>query len=350
MKQLRLYVIVVFVLLIPSYLITVSLDSDDTVITINGIPVPRGEYELFLNRNIAGTYNHFHLKSGVQDHPDFWKTSYGGQTPSDYIKEKTVKQLIDVKVRQHLAIEMRLISNFTFETFQNQWKQDNLNRKAKYESGEVVYGPVENSLPTFYDYYLSKLFIELEEKLNQTRFRGSEQELKLYYEKNKEKWFKYTPGIEVEYLEFGYRGSLERDKVHAEALSISKETSRDKSLKKLTSDALYDHKTFTSKETITGEDNPDQLIKELALRLNTGEVKVMEGRANAAIYLMRCLSREKDEFLPFCEVQEDVLWYYQKEQYQRLIKNLNSNAEVTINRSVYQGLEVGGTTPENKTL
>ncbi len=330
------------VVIIPLLLLAPSSRDENVVAHINGMPVPVAEFELFLNRNIADTYNHFFQQWGARDHLDFWKTPYGGQTPAEYIREKTIKQLIDVKVKQHLAVDMGLVPDFTFDTFLQWWEENNLKRQVKHEAGEVVYGPIENSLMEYYEYYFSNLFIQLGNELNQTQFRIDEAGLELYFEANKEKWFRYTPGIEVEYLEFHYQSSPERDEAYAKALAMSESVSSGESISKLTAGLTsvhYGHRTFTDKE-ITGEDNPDHQRRELAFRLEKGEIRVMYGNENSSIYLMQCLTREEDQIYLFNEVKDDVLWYYQKEKYERLMERLRSEVRVSFHQLIYEDLDL----------
>ena len=352
MKRIRLHRIMAFVpavIIISLLLLAPSSKNENVVVHINGMPVPVAEFELFLNRNIAGTYNYFFQQWGAQDHPGFWKTTYGGQTPAEFAREKTIQQLLEVKVKQQLAVEMGLVPGFTFDSLLLWWEEDNLKRKAKHEAGEVVYGPIENSLAEYYQYYFSNLFIRLRDELNQTQFKIDEAGLGVYFEANKEKWFKYTPGIEVEYLEFPYQSPPERDKAYAKALAVSKNRLPGVSLSKLVdgfASVHYGHRMFTDQE-ITGEDNPDHQRRELAFRLEKGEARVMDGNENSSIYLMHCMDRKEDKIYPFHEVKNDVAWYYQKEKYERLIASLRSEARVSVHPSVYEGLDIFKETPRH---
>ncbi|MEM8566138.1 MAG: hypothetical protein AAGF85_06725 [Bacteroidota bacterium] len=325
-------------------LISASSVESDAVMTINGIQVSKEEFELSLYRNVAHTYNYFHLKWGAEDHPDFWQTSYEGETPSSYIKERTINQLIDLKVKQRLAVELGLIPDFTYDTFVKWWKQDNLDRKTRHETGKAVYGPLESSLANFYKYYYSNLFIKLQDQLNQTRFKIDDSQLASFYEVNKEKWFTYTPSVEVEYVEYRYQGQLEENRVYQEVVSDKKKMENGTSLKEAIPGSTpliqYHRKTYTSHEKIFGEDNPNHFIKQLAFNLTEGDIKIMHASETSSIYLMKCLNKANEKIYSLNEVEDELLWYYRKSQYDNLIKDLSLRADVVIRRPVYDNLQI----------
>ncbi|MEM7107727.1 MAG: hypothetical protein AAF519_05830 [Bacteroidota bacterium] len=338
--------VITFVLLggVTLSLISASSVKSDAVMTISGIHVSKEEFELSLNCNVAHTYNYFHLTWGAEDHPGFWQTSYGGETPSSYIKKRTTNQLVDLKIKQHLAIELGLISNFTYDTLVKWWKQDNLDRKTRHESGKAIYGPVESSLINFYKYYYSNLFNKLQDQLNQTRFKLDESQLASFYEINKERWFTYTPSVEVEYVEYRYQGQLEKDRVYQEAASNKRKTENGTSLKEvIPGDSpliQYHHKTYTNDEKIFGEDNPNRLIKQLAFNLTEGDLKIMHVRETSSVYLMKCLRKANEKIYSLREVEDELLWYYRKSRYDSLIKDLSLCADVVIHRPIYDNLQI----------
>jgi len=101
------------------------------VLTINGITVPEAEYRLFLQQNKAITYNHFFQKYGLEKDENFWKTSYQGESPAVFIKERTNDRLIEIKTLQKYAATLRIVKPFNYDTLVNDWKLDNKNRLTK---------------------------------------------------------------------------------------------------------------------------------------------------------------------------------------------------------------------------
>ena len=316
---------------------------DSTIITINGMPVPEAEFRLHLNRNIAMTYNYFSQKHNASDHADFWETSYVGEVPLEYIKTKTLGQLIHIKTLQKLAIDEGVIPGFDYDDFLGWWKEDNRERKAKYEAGEIVFGPIQSSVEDYYDYLFSNLVIKLKDKLNQTGFEATDSELKSHYEMIKEKYFRYTPAVEIAYLEFPYQTSSQMEETLEQALAARKSVLEGEALKSLTAKLIsagYGRSTYSDTMTIIGEDNPDHERRKLALQLQPDDVEVFNSKENSAVYLIQCLNRSPEKIYSFTNMKQDVLWYYQKARYDELLSRLKQSAVVRINQPLFQSIIV----------
>ncbi|MEQ9290182.1 MAG: peptidylprolyl isomerase [Cyclobacteriaceae bacterium] len=335
--SLVLAILCIFLLFSP------STHQEHPVVTINNIPIPEDEFRLQMNKNIAATHNHFFLQWGVNNHHNFWETTYGYQTPLEYIKDKTLEELVDVKVKQKLAVEIGLSPEFTFEDLSTWWKQDNIDRKTKQAEGKAVYGPVENTLEMYHQYFFSNLFIKLQSELNEVSFTPSDDDLRSYFNRNKKELFQYTPEVEVEYLEFPYKSISEKKIAFEEALTAREKIQNGTSIKELRSDSrevFFGHQVYSDEDKIIGEDNPDQQLKKLAFRLNVGDVEVVDGRENYSVYLMHCISRATDTTYSFDEVKNDVVWHYQQEKYTILIDSLKRNANIEINEPLYKSIKV----------
>lgn len=317
----------------------------NSVVTINGMPVPEDEYKLHLSSSIAITYNYFHHKYGAKDHDDFWTTSYEGEVPLEYVKAKTNEKLIHIKVLQKLAIEEGLIHDFHYDDFLVKWDEDNRRGKATHEAGGIIYGPIKNSIRNYYNYLFSNLVIKLKRKLNQTRFAASDSTLKSYYETIKGEYFRYTPSIEVAYLEFPYKSSSQKEIALKEAHAAQKRVLEGAAVEALTGEfplAHYGRVTYSDTALIYGEENPDRVRRKLALQLNPGDIKVLytQESMNSGIYLMQCLGRSPERTLSFSTVKQDVLWYYQEAKYSKLVDSLKQNAVVRFNQTLYQSIKI----------
>ncbi len=329
----------------------VNIPDDSTLLVINDIQVPVEEYQLYLNRNIAITHNYFHNKYGSYDPEGFWEHSFNGENsvyrenpvngenPLEYLKTVTLEQVVHIKSIQRYAMDIQLIPEFDFNDVKKWWKEDNQSRIEKHNNGEVVFGPVETSLKEYMDYLFSNLVIRLKDYLNNHEFRASDNELESYYQEIKGQNFKYTPSITVEYLEFYRDGDTDRIKMHEQALSINQKIEEGASMKELTAGlkgVKYRQQSFSDSLPIIGEDNPDHDILAYSLQLQLNESKIFFSETNSAIYLMHCTDRMPEQIHTFQEVKQDVLWYYQEDQYNKLIQKLIEKAEVTKNDSLYE--------------
>jgi len=318
--------------------------NDSIVVVINGISVSVTEYQLYLNRNVAMTHNYFHKKYGSYDHEGFWEHSFDGENPLEYLKTVTLEQVVHVRSVQRYAMDIKLIPEFDFNDVIKWWKEDNRSRIEKHKKGEVIFGPVETSLGEYVDYLFSNLVIRLKEHLNSHEFRASESKLESYYQKIKGKYFNYTPSIKVEYLEFFIDSYRDRDSIQEKALSIREEIEAGASMRGFASGqkaVQYRQKSFSDTLEIIGEENQDHDIREFCLQLSIDESRIVFSEANSAIYLMYCIDRMPEQIHPFNKVKNDVIWYYQKEQYNKLIQSLERDVEIQKNPALYAAIQVG---------
>ncbi|UXP33874.1 hypothetical protein N6H18_07940 [Reichenbachiella agarivorans] len=318
-----------------------ALSVDSYVVEINSMRVTDSEFRIHLNRNIAGTYNYYYQQWGVHPHAAFWETQYGEKTPQSYILEKTLSQLVDIKLKQQLATQMGLIVEFTFDSLQGWWVQDNKDRKLKKSQGGVVYGPVERTFADFYDYFYDRLFIKLQEEVNQNLLSASTSQLEAYYELNKERWFQYSPDAEVEYIEFQYDGSSDRDQVaHLVELTYDK-LSKGMEMSTLLSafpQYSYRHQTYVKTDDVLGEEDVEGQLIAWALELDVDELKIFNGRSS--MYIMHCIKKSPKQTYSYDEIKRDVQWYYQKYRYQELLDTLKQNAKINVNDEVLDNIEI----------
>ncbi len=314
--------------------------NEITVLKINDIPVPITEYLMFLEEEKAMTYNYFYQKYIVEKDNTFWKSSFHNESPMEYIKEKTNNHLTHVKAVQHYATKVNIIKPFDFDVFLKDWQTENKNRKLKHSNGEIVYGPIEASMKDYYFYLQTNLEIRLKDKLNETVFVPSKKELQAYYNQIKTLHFTYIDTVSVEYLSFPYQSSSQRK----QSLKMAKKAHNDalkkntiKSLKNQYSNATYQQKEFYDNVRLYGEENPDRVVKDYALNLNKGEIKLFDTKdqMNSSIYIMRLLKPFHKRFRSFENVRKEVLYFYKENRYKRLIDSLNKDATLYFNKKVY---------------
>jgi len=313
--------------------------QDVAIIAINGKKVHKQEYLLHLKKEIAMTYNHFYLKYGVNNHPDFWTTVYGNTTPIDYLKNRTDKNVANSKIIHALAIENHVISNFEFNKFVKQWKDYNKKRKAQHASGEAVFGQVNTSISDYYFYLLSNLNIRVSDKIKKEKFSANSSTLKKYYETIKQEKFSYVKKAEIEQFGFPYE-AMSYKKAIAQIEEINNKVLNKLSLccelREKYPNGIFKKHIFYDSIAIYGEDNPDQIIKKTGLKLEYGKTKMV--RTQEGVYLITLMKPLKYECYPYEKVKDLVLEYYQKEQYNAFLKQLKEEVSLDKNNRVYDKL------------
>ncbi|MEQ9307306.1 MAG: hypothetical protein RJQ14_25555, partial [Marinoscillum sp.] len=155
------------------------------------------------------------------------------------------------------------------------------------------------------------------------------------------KWFQYIPQAEVEYLEFSYVGSSEKEyftEMARQAETLLLKEGDMSAVKAEFPHGKYQHQTFAKINEVLGEEDVEQQLHNWALGLQTGEIKIFTG--SYMIYLMRSIQQAVPKVYPYSEIERDVLWYYRNNHYEELLDSLRQNANVRVNEERLAGLNL----------
>jgi len=243
-------------------------------------------------------------------------------------------------VIQQLAAEMNLTLAFDYGEFLNHWDKENKDRKVKKNAGEVVYGPVLIDKRSYYDYLFSNLEIRLKNKLNKEIFVPSENELKAHYDLMKQEFFLYAPIMPLEYLllDESQLTEIKSNQLVEEAKRIVQNGQSLESIGKKNIVWTYRKVDLIDSVASYGEENPVPRLKELALHLDTKALSVL--KIDYQLYLLRLTRPLELSLRPFKEVKDLVLFDYQKQKFNELIKQRINEAQVEKNDKIYEAISI----------
>ncbi|WP_405976366.1 hypothetical protein OG496_54125 [Streptomyces sp. NBC_00988] len=165
---------------------TPSPSPTAVIATIDGQTIPVREFALYLAQERSATFTHFQNTFGAQDGPHFWTTSYGGSTPTDYIKKQALADVTRTTVQQQLAHHYGLLADPSYATFLLNWTKENQRRQQAVAAHQVIYGPVQYTEANYFDYVLSNLTFDLEKKLADAHvITTDDKALRAYYTAHK---------------------------------------------------------------------------------------------------------------------------------------------------------------------
>jgi hypothetical protein len=164
------------------------------LLTINQMPIDEREFMLFLNMQRARVVGYFNDTYGISDHPNFWTTTYSGETPIAMAKQLALEELKSVKIQQLLAIENGLLDDSSYATFSNQLTQENARREKAVANKQVIYGPVQYEEWGYYNYLFSNLVIKLKQVLARKESAMTESEARTLYANLKDRLYKKEGG------------------------------------------------------------------------------------------------------------------------------------------------------------
>jgi len=319
--------------------------KEDTVLKINSSEVSGAEYRLLLGQEKALTYNYFYQKHGVQKTKDFWETTFDGENPGNFIKDRVNQKLVRIKVIQELSSEMKITQPFSYTDFIAHWKNDNNERKKNHGAGQVVYGPVKTNIQEYYAYLFTNLEIRLKDKLNKLRFTPSRKTLKAYFNQISAAHFTVIDILATEQLSLSYSTLSEKMKrlalVNEIIMRPAGEISFERTAKKYAY-VNYRNKNYLADDQLFGEENRDRILKKAASELQVNQMDLIDfhQEINDSIYLVKLMKPIIKSIRAFEDVEKEVLYLYQDEKYKRLIDSLTQRSLLTINPKIYYGLKL----------
>ncbi len=163
--------------------------TDEVVVTVNGVSVRETEFQLAMSHLRSEVVLHFSQEYAETDFSDaFWKKEYGEnkETPIQVLKEKAAAELTEKHIVLSFAKNRGLIAEDDFEYIQKNHQKENASREEQLKNGETIYGVTKFELWDYYDWYVSNCMVQLR---NRELQNISEEDVKKYYDENKEEIF-----------------------------------------------------------------------------------------------------------------------------------------------------------------
>jgi hypothetical protein len=162
-------------------------DDTSTVVQIDGERVSKGEFVWRMNGFRSACFNFFMQKYNASyNGPDFWDHPFNSITPMEWIRRRTLQQLVEDKVKIKIMQQYGVLPGFDYTQFLKAFRDENEKRKILIEQGQVIYGIQQFEESSFYEYVLSNALLETERRMLAVD-PPSEKELRDYYGRVKNK-------------------------------------------------------------------------------------------------------------------------------------------------------------------
>lgn len=140
--------------------------APQTVGTIQGISIGKEEVQREMRKYRAEVYSLIADKNATtKAGTTFWEQQINGVKAIDILRKKAIDSLAIIKVQEKLLVERGLWPYKDYDEFLTDLKNNNENRRKQATNNQVIYGPVEYSEQTFFDYRFNNALILLKQKL-----------------------------------------------------------------------------------------------------------------------------------------------------------------------------------------
>ncbi|OKP98001.1 peptidyl-prolyl cis-trans isomerase [Paenibacillus sp. P46E] len=184
--------------------------SGTIILYVNGEPVTRQEFQLYMDKEKGAVTNEFSLQHNAADQVDYWTTEFGGERPIDRLKSLAADEAAKGKLLQTLAQAKGLVEDSGFGQLMKDWADGNKQREQDISDNKAVFGLGQYDLSQYYFYTLSNLKLELEELMGKTELQVTGQEIKQVYQAHAKDYQNRTR-LEIEELSLPYSGEEDKN-------------------------------------------------------------------------------------------------------------------------------------------
>ncbi|MDF2923508.1 MAG: PpiC-type peptidyl-prolyl cis-trans isomerase [Paenibacillaceae bacterium] len=315
-----------------------------TLASVNDEPITVREFKMMMEKYRAAIYTYFNQKYGVNHSEHFWYESFQGEKPEELLRQKTLEELIFIKVQQILFKEEGLVRDIGYKSFLKDFKEENIRRKKSIDEKKIFFGPEQYSENQYYDYLFSNQVIKLKEKLSREKLETDDGELKQYYSANKDQKYRKIDSFKLEKI------TVKADPEGNTAQSVMEDI-----LKKLNDgEALSRVAAKYSKEETPEVSLEEVILNEAVFSQNTRELvtlksaaeKLEEGQTgnvftdDGFLTLIHCVERKDGGYYLFDDVKGMIGKEILDEKYNKYIEHLVGMAKVKIVEDVFHAVHV----------
>lgn len=203
----------------------------------------------------------------------------------------SIEDCARIKLAELAMKQYGLLKDISYRTFLDNLERENQRREESYQKEQVIYGPQKYGEGEYFAHTFANLEKELKKKLDEEFGWSREENLKRYYEKHKDAYYRRSDSIEVEKITLPYE-KVSREEIRKALEQVRKE--------------VQDGKTFA----------------EAAQKLGTVETQRFD---------------EESGYRPYEEVADNVVSLVREESYEKWLDTAYREADLQIkNENVFK--------------
>jgi hypothetical protein len=312
-----------------------------SVLAVNGLAVPREEFLRVLQEERPGVVAAVQDQHGLAFDERFWTRPIGQTTAREMLLARTVSRVTHEKVEQLLFVELGLLADAGYASFQAELERSNRDRAAAFAEGRPVYGPISYTQAQYLRERASRLRIKAQETLARDRLAASDAQLRAYYRQHSARFTApATSSWELVTLsaapDAGDSAPSKLDGTAQEMLTrlrsgaTAQDISRDPQLPgglEIAAVRLADVPGDRLAEAVSSGESL-AVMQELA----PGGAAVLPGAAGTRV-IAKCTARQPASRRPFEDVRSQVHREWLQEQYDALLAERVARADVRVDRT-----------------
>lgn len=144
----------------------IVISDTETVVYVNGSPITFAELKMASEGFQSEVVTYFFNTHGVEQSESFWNEEHGGETPNERFFKLSLDEAVRIKTEQLIMVDYGVTDDISYETYYNSFIAENKRRLTAIENNEIIYGPKQYTLKTYFDYVHNNRLIELKAFIN----------------------------------------------------------------------------------------------------------------------------------------------------------------------------------------
>lgn len=326
-----------------------SFKRDSAVAFVDGEPVTADELRMFMNNlktEVSTSYQEKYGVSQIDDH--FWKKDFSGSSPIQTLRNKALDEAVTVKVKQMIGKKLGLVQDISYKAILNNLNAENKRRAEAVSKNEIIFGPEKFSIDTYFTYYMSNMEADSIQQLMLNEMKPTGQEMRDYYDANKEMLFKHPDYIKIKKYAISFvdaNNQTDENKKKKAAQKAEEILAAVKNEQDLTGneDVKIEEQVFEPQNNLLDSRLFTTILYE-AQKLSMGQVSpIFEYQGTYDI--IKCLERNDSGYLSFDEVEKNnplaLLKPIAKTKYDQYVESLRKAAKVEKAERKFNRVELG---------
>jgi hypothetical protein len=310
-----------------------------TAFTIDKYNVSDREFEAFLQKNKALTTSYFKRTYNADYSKRFWTSTFKGENPLAYAKQKALDELTKVKIEQIIMMENGIVSDISYEAFLKSYEQENKDRAKKIANNQPIYGPQKYGIAEYYSYHQSMNVQKLINKwTKEAQSTLSDDELKAYYDKVKQTYFHKGYEYDYEKISIHNEAGKQEQLIKIRQASIEKNIPVDEAAASFGESVTTEHLTLNLDET-SKEDTLSQNLYIQFLDFSAGEFSDIE-QSDSGWYMYRLVLKRDKGLEKYEDVKSSVIQLYVQERLDTEVGKRLKEMKVQLNKEVFHKITI----------
>lgn len=314
-------------------------ELDKIVGIVNDIPIYTEEFKMIMDKNRAEVAS-FYPNNKIDK--TFWITKIDRVTPLEKLHEITIQDCVKSKIIQSIASSYKIDKIKDFNEFKKEWEDFNKEQETAKNKGKIIYGKVNFDLYEYYQYKYTNLVKRSQTIFNQ-QLDITEEEMKNYYNKMKDKEYRLKHQIDCYTITFPYLNNMgkidkkQKSIQYKRAENIIKKIRGGEKIsalkKKYKKNIIVERLKLSDKNTQIGKMSTMKQRWETAISLSEKEVSEPFDIAGA-IMLVYCITHQENSYLDFYQLKNEIYMKIQQQKWKDKINREVENADIEIINSV----------------